>query len=278
MAFLFISSSAPLLPFLPFPYWRGSYRFRLLWCCGAGRGAGRIVGGRRRDLASRSSVPFYLSVPSLRSVRFFCIGCRRVACAVFVSSFSCVICWRRGVSFSLTRYARPFVSSLFSPPRLVGRLVAILCGSPVVSSCSSIRPASRQAIRSRFARASRSSARRASRPAVRFPVLFIVPRCFALPGSSVPRLVFPSRSGVSSSSPYSIVSPGGSSLVSWYRVVFSVSFSSVLVSSHSLRLMAVGMAAARLSHLVAACSRPRCLPSWNPIGLMAVTEWIRRLC
>lgn len=214
MAFLFISRLAHLLPVLPFPYLRGSYRFRLLWCCGAGRGAGRIVGGRRRDLASRSSVPFYLSVPSLRSVRFFCIGCRRVACAVFVSSFSCVICWRRGVSFSLTRYARPFVSSLFSSPRLVGRLVAILCGSPVVSSCSSIRSA------------------------VRCPVSFGGPVSRLVHRSSVfrfvrlivSRLVRSSRPLVSSSSSYSLVLPGGSFLVSWCRAVFSVSFSSVLIS------------------------------------------------
>lgn len=40
----------------------------------------------RRDLASRPSVPFYDPVDFLIS------ACGRILCAVFVSSFSCVIC------------------------------------------------------------------------------------------------------------------------------------------------------------------------------------------
>lgn len=192
------------------------------------------------------------SVPVTRSISLVS-ACGRMLCAVFVSSFSCDVPWRRVVSFSFSSRSSSRLA------RLVGRLVAILCGSSAVPSRSSIRPASRQAVRSRFARASRSSARRASRPAVRFPVLFIVP-CL------VPRLAWASRQAVRILSFCLAARLGGS----WCRVVFSVSFFSVLVVYRSLRLMA--MAAARLSHLVAAGSRPRCLPSWNPIGLMAVAE------
>lgn len=190
MAFLFISRSAPLLSALPFPCLRGSYRLRPRRRRGAGRCVGRIVGGRRHCLASRSSVPFYLSVPSLRSVRFPRIGLKPDNVRRFCQLVSLTHCVRLrsspfvlarlrsssvgggSVSFSLTRYARPFVSSLFSSPRLVGRLVVILCGSLVGSS-----------------RLAHQFARRPvalSRPAVQFPVLFIVLRCFALPGSSFP--------------------------------------------------------------------------------------------
>lgn len=121
--------------------------------------------------------------------------------------------------------------------RLVPFLVSwqrfVRIGVPfLVSSCSSMRPASRQAIRSRFARASRSSARRASRPAVRFPVLFIVPRCFALLGSSslvsCSRLVCSSRQAVRILS-FRLAARG---VGSWCRVAFLrlVLFCSCLIS------------------------------------------------
>lgn len=132
--------------------------------------------------------------PALRPVRF---SSYRIADSMFrfsvahlphsLRSSPFVISWWRG------RF--PFVSFLFSscPSRGASRGYSLRLVSRPISLINS--PASRQAIRSRFARASRSSARRASRPAVRFPVLFIVPRCFALPGSSFPvsSLVLPGR-------------------------------------------------------------------------------------
>lgn len=147
MAFLFISRFAHLLPVLPFPYLRGSYRFRLLWRCGAGRGVGRIVGGRRRDLASRSSsVPFYLSLPSLRvrsissyrfvggwcapflSARFPAMFCGGLAYRLLFRLVPRLVCpSRAGVSLLFFRFARRLV--LLIVPRLVRR-----SGSP---SCSS---------------------------------------------------------------------------------------------------------------------------------------------
>lgn len=164
-------------------------------------------------MASRSSVPFYLSVPSLRVRSISPYRIEAGQCAPFLSA--------RFPSLTAFVFARLFVSSLFSSPRLVWRLVSILCGSPVVSSGSSIR---RRLVAS-------------SRQEVRFPVLFIVPRCFALPGSSFlvscSRLVRSSRQAVRILSFRLAARLGGS----WCRVGFSlspVSSSSVLVSSHSL--------------------------------------------
>lgn len=143
------------------------------------------------------------------------------------------------------------VSSLFSSPRLVGRLVAILCGSPVVPSCSSIRSAVRCPV---------SSGGPVPRLVHRSSVFRLT--WFIVPVSSA-RLVRSSRQAVRILSFRPAARGVGSCPC--------VSFFSVLVVYRSLRLMAM-TAAARLSHLVAAGSRPRCLPSWNPIGLMAVAE------
>ena len=136
--------------------------------------------------------------------------------------------------------------------RLVRRLVSILClcGSPVVPSCSSIRSAVRCLVSSGG------------------PVSRLVHRSsmFRLAWLIVSRLVFSSCLLVSSSSPYSLVSPGGSSrrfvvsgsVLSSRSLLFSFHLS---VASH----VVVMMVAARHSHIVAACFRPHCLPSWNPI-------------
>ena len=109
------------------------------------------------------------SVPAIRSI-FFRIGCGRVACAVFVSSFSSLTAFvfarlrssyvgSGSVSFSLTRYARPFVSFIFSScPSRMG----------VSSLFFAVRPSSR--IAHQFARRLVVS----SRPAARFPVSSLV--------------------------------------------------------------------------------------------------------
>lgn len=116
MAFLFISSSVPLLPVLPFPYLRGSYRFHppMASVYRAWRGGGRYaVGGRRLDFAFRSSVPFYLSRSAVRSISPYRIEAGQ--CAPFLPARFLVSSVDGGsVSFSFTRYARPFVSFLFS--------------------------------------------------------------------------------------------------------------------------------------------------------------------
>ena len=106
-------------------------------------------------MASRSSVPFYLSVPSLRSVRFPRIGLKPDNVRRFCQLVSLTHCVRlRSSPFVLARLRSSSVgggsvSFSFSSrsssrlARLVGRLVSILCGSPVVSSYSSIRLAFR---------------------------------------------------------------------------------------------------------------------------------------
>ena len=142
-----------------------------------------------RAYRRRASVLFGFSflrpVLSIRSVLagsfdFFVSVCGRVVCAVFVSSFSCVICWRRSVSFSIS--SRPSsrlpvswgVSCLFFAVRQPSRLV-------------------HQFVR-RFAAP--------SRPAARLVLAsFIIPRCFALFGSSCSSRPS-SRRSVSSSSSY----------------------------------------------------------------------------
>lgn len=171
------------------------------------------LGGSAVRFGDPSLVPSCPSRSAARSIFLVSTDGRRYA--VFVSSFSCVIRWRRGGSFFLS--SRPSSRS----SRLVWRLVSILCGSPVVSSGSSIR---RRLVAS-------------SRPAVRFPVLFIVPRCFVLPGSlflvSCSRLVRSSRQAVRILSFRPAARFGGS----WCQGVFFVSFSSVLVVYRSLRFM-----------------------------------------
>lgn len=116
-------------------------------------------------------------------------------------------------------------SSLVSV-RLVPLLVLpVSCGVSSLFFAFAVRLSSRLA--HQFVRRSVVS----SRPAVRFPVLFIVPRCFALPGSSFlvscSRLVCSSRQAVRILSFRLADRLGGL----WCRVVFiPVSFSSVLIS------------------------------------------------
>lgn len=124
--------------------------------------------------------------------------------------------------------------------RLVWRLVSILCGSPVVSSCSSIRSAARCVVSS-------------GGPVPR--LFFIVPRCFALLGSSSPvsSLVLSARLVKQF-----VFSRFARRLVS-RLVVSGRVLRFVLLCSHlicPLRLVVVMTAAARHSHIMAACSRP----------------------
>lgn len=89
--------------------------------------------------AVRFGDPSLRPVPSSRSAArsIFLVSTDGRRYAVFVSSFSCVIRWRRErvvFPYSLRSFVRSFVSSLVSRVRLVGRLVVILCGSLVGSS------------------------------------------------------------------------------------------------------------------------------------------------
>lgn len=198
----------------------------------------RLVGGV--ILASRPSSRPLVSLCG--SFDFPRIGWRADVVRRFCQLISCDIPWlrRRGGSFSLTHFARLHSSRLSSRlPVSCGRLVSILCGSLIYP----------------FHLVDLSASRR-----------------------SVLRLVFSSRSAVrllrlvlsvSSSSPYSLVSLGGSSRRLVGRGVLSrspVSFSSVLVSSRSLRLIDMMMSGgSSCPCLVAACLFP-VAPSWNPIG------------
>lgn len=248
MAFLSIFRLVRLLLVLSYPYLCGSYRFRSSGCRGIGRLVGYIVGGwRRRDLVSRPSVSFYPSRSSVRSIfPYRLVGGMRVP---FLSACSTASSVGGGsVSFSLTRYARLFVSSLFSLPRLVWRLVSILCGSLVVSFGSSIRW--RLVV--------------SSRPAGRFLVLFIVPRCFALLGSSFlvscSRLVRSSRQAVRILLFRLAARLGGS----WCRVVF---FRLVLFCSRRILFVVSHGHGGGGSSFSSRCGvlNP-IVPSWNPIG------------
>ena len=200
----------------------------------------RLVGGV--ILASRPSSRPLVSLCG--SFDFPVSACGQDACAVFVSSFSCVIPWRLVVSFSFS--SRPS----FRLPVSCGRLVSILCGSLIypfhlVDLSASRRSVLRLVFSSRFA--------------VRLL-----------------RLVLSVSFGVSSSSPCSFVSSGR--LVSTARRAGRV-LRLVLFFFHCicpLCLMTVGTAAARLSHLVAACSRSYCLQSWNSIWRWRWRKWACR--
>ena len=209
------------------------------------------VGGRRLDFASRSSVPFYLSRSAVRSISPYRIEAGQ--CAPFLPARFLVSSVDGGsVSFSFTRYARPFVSSL-SSRFPVSWSVSCLFFAACLSSCLARQFARRFVV--------------SSRPAVRFPVLFIVPRCF-FGVSPCPARRSPSRVPVSLGCivKQSVFSRFVRRLVGRFVSSLSppVSLFPVLVSSRSLRFMSM-MAAARLSYLVAACSPP-VAPSWNPIG------------
>lgn len=95
--------------------------------------------GRRCDLAVRPSVPFPSSRSAARSIFLVSTGGWR-RCAVFVSSFSCVIRWQQGRSFSLIRFAR-LRSSRLSSRLFVSYGVSCLFFAVRFSSrfCSSIR-------------------------------------------------------------------------------------------------------------------------------------------
>lgn len=210
-------------------------------------------------MASRSSVPFYLSVPSLRV--------RSISSYRFVGGW-CV----------------PFLSARFSHSLRSSSLVSVR--HPLAAG------ACRFPLLATFVRSSRFSSRLARLVwASRFYSLRFVRRLVLLINSlgvSLSRLVwrsgslsclsflgvslcpvhrFPSRPLVSSSSPYSLVSSGRLVWAARWagRVIRFPSRSfSVLVSSRSLCLMSM-MAAVRLYHHVAACSTP-VAPSWDSIG------------
>ena len=93
------------------------------------------------DTPRRVGGAIWLLVPPSRPLVSLCgpfdfpvSACGQDTCAVFVSSFSCVIRW----PLAAGRIVFSFVSSLVSLARLVGASRAILCGSLLVLSCSSI--------------------------------------------------------------------------------------------------------------------------------------------
>ena len=191
-----------------------------------------VVGGWRRDLASRLSSCSIRSVPAARSISLVSACGLTAVCAVFVSSFSSlaslvsvrlrsfpfVVRWRRGVSFFLA--ARPSsrlpvswgVSCLFFAARLSSRLARQFAGG-------SLRCLVRQSV---------------SRCSFRLSFLGVL-SCPA----RLARSVFSSRPGVSSSSPYSRSaravrlggSYGGSCSPSRYFMFLSL-VSISLVASH----------------------------------------------
>lgn len=132
MAFLSIFRLARLLPALPFPCLRDSYRFRLLWR----RGVGRIVGGVGVVWLLVASSCFIRSVPAARSISLVS-ACGQVAvCAVFVSSFSCVVCWwlERIVFPYLLRSSVRLVPLLVLPVSCGVSWLFFFCDLPFVSS------------------------------------------------------------------------------------------------------------------------------------------------
>ena len=158
-------------------------------------------------------------------------------CAVFVSSFSCVIRWRLGVSFSLS--SRP--SSCLPVSGSVSCLF--------FADCSLIR----------FILSVRRRLVSPSCLAVRFLVLFVVPRCLALFGSLFPVSCYSFRSGVSPRQSVFSFRSAARFDGSWdgsCHPSHSFLFSSLCLAR--LCLMAMGTAVAchlrlRLSYLVAAC-------------------------
>lgn len=106
--------------------------------------------------------------------------------------------------YSLSSSVR-LVLLLVASSRVASRGYSLRLARRLVSSCPSIRPAARCLV---------SSGVSFGGPPI---VSFVSFRSASCPP-------------VSSSSSYSLVSPGGSFLVSWCRAVFSVSFSSVLIS------------------------------------------------
>lgn len=268
-----------------------------VWClcgaCGSCRLARRCAGrDDRSPVRWRSPCRSLAYARSLSRIGWRAVSSRRlmrrfcqlvlVCCQAMMA-----VCWRVEVMLSVCRFFSSFVSGWRGDG--VSSRLSSRCGVPfVLASCFSSRLSSRVGVSFVFrGLASRVgvsfvvsalASRLSSRSAVRLSlfVLPVVPRCFALLGSSFlvsfARLVWVSRQAVRILSSRLV----GSSrrlvgrFARW-RLVFSVSFFSVLVSSRSLRLMDMA-AVARLSHLVAACSRPSCFPSCNPIGLMAVAE------
>lgn len=215
---------------LPYPYLLGSYRFRSRWRCRIGRGVGRFGFSSLRPVPSSRS-----AARSISPYRFAGGGG-----APFLSAHSPVSFVGGGDCFLLSsRLLVSFLVSLAPSRGSVSWLFFAVC--PCVSSCSSIH---RRLV---------ASSCPASRSTARFFVSLVSFRSA-------------SRSLVSSSSSYSHFCPAARYLVLWYRVVVFVSF--FLFSSHIARLclMVMGEAAARHSHIMAACFRPHCLPSWNPIG------------
>ena len=214
-----------------FPCLRGLYRFRPRWRRGIGCGVGRYaVGGCRRGLASRSSVPFYPSRPCGSFDFLVSVECGR--CAPFLSAHFLAMFRGGGVyrfsSRLVPRLVLPVswdVSWLFFAVCVSFRLVCRFAGVLLSSSFS-------------------------FRSGVLFvgswgvssgdPVFRLVRR------SSVFRfarfIVCSFRPLVSLNSPYSLVLSGGSFWRLVGRLVFSVSrfILSVLVSFRPLRLMAMG--------------------------------------
>lgn len=258
--FLFVFRSALFLPcsplsvstwFVSFPSMMGVVVSGVAW-------GDMLWAGVRRDLASCSSVPFYLSVPSLR-VRLISpyrlwAGCVRRFCqlvflthCVRLRSSPFIIRWRWGVSFSL--------SSRLSSRRLVSLGVSWLFFAA--------RPSSRL------------SHQFVQRLVKQFVLVSLGRLARRLVGRLVRRSGFPSCSsflGVSLCLAHRFPSR---SLVSFWRLVKQSAFSRFALRPVYRLARGVswpwGRAAVRLSYLMAACSRPHCLPSWNPIW-----RWRRR--
>ena len=193
----------------------------------------RLVRFPSYRLANRWRCVPFLSARSPHSLRSSSLVFARLRSSslVFARLRSSAFVFARLRSSSVGGVAYRFcLSSRPSSRRLVsyGRLVAILCGSSAVPSCSSIRSAARLSSYSSF------------------PV-----SSFVSLGRLVKQSVFSFR-------------PAARGAFRVFSVPPPVSLFPVLVSSRSLRFMAM-MAAARLFHLVAACSHP-VAPSWDPIG------------
>lgn len=196
------------------------------------RGVGRYASaGRRCDLAVRLSCRSIRPVPSVRSIfPYRLAGGMRAPflSALFLASSV------GGGSYRFTyrlvpRLACPSrgdVSWLFFEALSSARLVLPINspGGPLPRLAFRLVASSRSASRPAVRLSARSCSRfvRLSRQAVRILSFRLAVRC----------------------------------LVSWCRVVFSVSFSSVLIVYRSLCLMTVGTAAVHLSRLVAACLIP----------------------